>query len=231
MKSFLAFLLTVLCGLAHGQYIPPQAFDYSDTILQELNQRFSELPKYEYVPALIEHESCISLKHKRCWNPRSELRTKKELGQGLGQITKAYNKDGSLRFDKLSELRSKYKRDLAEVTWGNVTSRSDLQIRMIVLMLKEDYGKLYDVPNPMERLAMVDNAYNGGFGGLHKERRQCSLTKGCNANVWFGHVENHCLKSKKALYGGRSVCEISRHHTSDVLKARLPKYINARYFH
>lgn len=230
MKSFLAFLIAVFCSVVHGAYIPPQAFTYSDTIKQELDKRFSELPKYEYVPALIEHESCISLTHRRCWNPKSRLKTSREEGAGLGQLTRAYNPNGSLRFDKLSELRGKYKRDLSELSWGDVYSRPDLQIRSIVLMLREDYGKLYDVPDSMNRLAMVDNAYNGGMGGLQKERRACSLTKGCNPNVWFGHVEKHCLKSKKALYSGRSVCEISRHHTSDVLKARLPKYIDARYF-
>lgn len=231
MRLVIGFLFTFFSGLVcASDYIPPQAYQYARVIDSEITRLFSEVPDRHYVPALIEHESCIHLKHPRCWNPKSQLKTKRELGKGLGQITKAYNRDGSLRFDKLTEMRVRYKRELSEVSWTNVADRPDLQIRMILLMLRNDYGKLYDVKDSMERLAMTDNAYNGGLGGLQKERRQCGLTKGCDPNVWFYNVERVCLKSKAVLYGVRSTCDISRHHTADILNTRLPKYRRANYF-
>ena len=230
-----ALVLLVACLIplssqSQINYIPPQAYDFSSTIGKELDDLFPHIPYREYVPALIEHESCITLKHRRCWSSTSTLSTSRELGVGLGQITKTYNKDGSIRFDKLTELRTQYKRELREASWDTIRYRPDLQIKMIVLMLRQDFGKLYDISDHYQRLAMTDNAYNGGYGGLQKERRQCSLTKGCNPNIWFGHVELTCRKSKKAIYGDRSPCDISRHHTRDVMLTRLPKYQRAQYF-
>lgn len=230
MRFLLAFMLLIWSGVSQSQGIPPQAFQYSSIIQSEIETYFDELPYREYVPALIEHESCRTLTHKRCWNPKSQLKTKKEDGRGLGQITVAYNPDGSVRFDKFTELRTRYKRDLYDASWDNIMSKPDIQIRMIVLMLRDDYGKLYDIKDPYQRLSMVDNSYNGGYGGLQKERRRCSLIKGCDPSIWFNNVEKVCLKSKKSLYGNRSVCEISRYHTRDVMLAKLPKYERAQYF-
>lgn len=205
-------------------YIPPQAFKYQSTISEELDKHFNELPDYAYVPSLIEHESCISLKNKRCWEPSSRLKTAREEGAGLGQITKAYNKDGSLRFDKVTELQSQYKTELKEMSWKNIYTRPDLQIRSIVLMLRDDYRRFNTITSDANRLAFTDAAYNGGRGGVNKDRRACSLKDGCDSTKWFGNVEYTCTKSKKALYGKRSACDINRDHVKDVMLVNLPKY-------
>lgn len=205
-------------------YIPPQAYNYRCTIAVELNRYFNDIPDYAYVPSLIEHESCITLKNKRCWQPSSRLKTDREEGAGLGQITRAYNKDGSLRFDKVTELRAQYKRELKEMSWKNIYTRPDLQIRSIVLMVRDDYRKLNTIPDDFERLAFTDAAYNGGRGGVNKDRRACSLKSDCDSARWFGNVEHTCTKSKKALYGRRSACDINRDHVKDVMLVNLPKY-------
>lgn len=76
----------------------------------------------------------------------------------------------------------------------------------------------------MEALAFADAAYNGGIGGLNSERRACKLAPDCDPTKWFGNVELYCLKSKAALYGNRSACDINRHHVKDVLLTRISKY-------
>lgn len=225
----MGLILSITAGSAFAAtattpYIPPQAFTHKETIKKELDLRFPNIPNYNYVPSLIEHESCISLKHKKCWNSASELKSKREQGVGLGQVTRAFREDGTTRFDSLKGMRDKYMNDLKEASWDNIKTRPDLQIRIIVLMLRDDYKALYNVQDPIARLHMTDAAYNGGRGGLMKERRACGLAKECNPNVWFGHVEKYCLKSKKILYGQRSACDINRAHTLDVFNNRLPKY-------
>jgi len=182
-------------------------------------------PKGYALGSLIEHESCISLTHSRCWNPKSRLKSAREEGAGLGQITRAYRPDGSVRFDALAEIRSKHKNELYELSWSNVYERPDLQIRAVVLKSKDNYVYyMKKASSPFEALAFGDAAYNGGIGGLDKERRACQLAEGCDPSKWFGHVERYCLKSKAALYGNRSACDINRHHVKDVLLIRAPKY-------
>jgi hypothetical protein len=210
-------------------FIPPRAFEYRDIIFNELNTYFPEIPTYNYIPSLIEHESCISLKSRRCWSPTSRLKTKREEGAGLLQITRAYRRDGSIRFDSLIGMKRRYKEALKDAKWKTIYRRPDVQIRMGILMVRDLYKKLYKVPNDMYRLHMVDAAYNGGYGGLRKERRACKLAKNCDSNIWFGHIEKYCLKSKKILYGRRSACDINRYHVYDVFNKKLPKY-KALYF-
>lgn len=231
MKRFIALIfLYTLSSLAVCQnYIPTNAYKLKHLVISEVDAYFPSIPDRSYIPALIEHESCISLKHSRCWSSTSQLKTPREQGVGLGQITRAYNSDGSLRFDSLTELRNKHRRALEEINWNNVKMRPDLQIRMIVLMTRDNFQKLYDIDDPYQRLTMSDVAYNGGMGGLQRERRLCSLTKGCNPAIWFENVEKYCLKSKKVLYANRSACDINRHHAHDVMNIKMPKYSRLQF--
>lgn len=184
-------------------------------------------PKAYILGSLIEIESCIGLRHSKCWNPASKLDTKRELGAGLGQITKAYNPDGSIRFDALTELKLKHPKELKELTWQNVFTRPDLQIKAVVLKSRDNYTQYYTGKvDQYNALAFGDAAYNGGIGGLNRDRRACNLQSTCNPDIWFGNVELYCTKSKAPLYGTRQACDINRHHVQGVLLIRSTKYKN-----
>lgn len=227
----LGLLLLLLSGhvFAQNNYIPERAFLQKETIKTEVDMYFPTVPDYNYVPSLIEHESCISLKHSRCWNSTSRLKSAREEGAGLGQITRAYNKQGALRFDSLQAMKDRYKESLKDASWETIYQKPEVQIRMIVLMVRDDYKKLYNITDPIIRLQMTDAAYNGGLGGVQKERRACGLAANCDPTIWFNNVELHCLKSTKAIYGQRSPCDINRHHVEDVFHKKLPKY-RKQYF-
>lgn len=182
-------------------------------------------PKVNVLPSLIEHESCQSLKHPRCWNPKSRLRTAREEGAGLGQLTRAFRPDGTIRFDALAEMRAKHPVELKELSWTTIYNRPDLQIRTLVLQNRGNYNYFRPYShNEAEALAFADAAYNGGLGGVNTERRACKLASWCDHTKWFGNVEKLCMKSKAALYGNRSACDINRHHVRDVLLVRSHKY-------
>lgn len=205
-------------------YIPPKAIVYMPMIMDELNKVIAGFPEPAYFPALMEHESCISLTHSRCFSPTSRLLTSREEGAGIGQITRTFNPNGTVRFDALTDLRRSNPNDLKDLSWKNVYERPDLQFRAVMLMQRTNWKAFYRVPTTFDRLAMMDAAYNRGLGGINKERTVCGLKKGCDPNKWFGHVEKTCLASKKPLYGQRSACDINRHHVDDVLNTRMPKY-------
>jgi hypothetical protein len=233
MKSIVFFLILLVSYSVYGRTtppIPPQAFDHKETIENEIINHFPNIPTKNYVPALIEHESCLSLTHSRCWRPTSRRYLPgKEEGVGLGQITRTWRQDGTIRFDSLTAMRNQYRRELHELTWGNVQERPDLQIRLIVLMIRDEFRAFSDIQDPMVRLQFSNAAYNGGRNLIKRERQVCHLSQGCDASKWFGNAENHCIRSTLPRGNERSPCEINRHHTRDVFTFRLPRY-EAMYF-
>ncbi len=214
-------LLMVFAPRAHAAELPKGFYTYGPTLKKEQMQHWAAHPQPALLAALIEQESCISLKHSKCWNPGAKLKSAREEGAGFGQITRAYRADGSVRFDALESMKSQYKNELGEWSWSNVYQRPDLQLRAIVLMSKDTANMFRSAPAFLE---FGDAAYNGGPGGVKKERRACQLTKGCDAGQWFGHVEHHCLKSRQPLYGNRNACDINREHVDSVFKIRLKRY-------
>lgn len=180
-------------------------------------------PMPSFIAAQIEQESCISLTHSKCWNTRSELKTSREYGFGLGQITIAYKPDGSVRFNKFQELRQQYP-SLRDWAWEN---RYDpkYQLTAIVEMDKGIYGRVADAATTRDRLAFTLSGYNGGESGVRQDRLLCKNTSGCDRSRWFGHVENTSLKSKAKWQGyGASPFQINREYVKNVLDVRRPKY-------
>jgi hypothetical protein len=204
--------------------IPPQANQYLPMLGQQARELLPAVPP-EYFGALIEHESgCPSIRS-MCWKPTARLKSQREEGAGLGQLTRAYRPDGSLRFDSLTESRKLDPRGLNELRWDTVYQRPDLQMRVMVLMTRQNYNRVIKlVADPHMRLMFTDLSYNAGFGRVLNDRRACAATAGCNPDKWYGHVEKTCTASKKPLYGTRSACDISRHHVHDVVDVRMGKY-------
>lgn len=205
-------------------YIPTKALVYVPMLKQEQLKIWPGHPKPEVLAGLSEQESCISLTHSKCWDPRSRLKTSREEGAGIGQITKAYTKNGAIRFDALAELRAKHHSDLKELSWSNVYQRADLQLRALVLKNLDNYKNLYYIKDSISRLAFADAAYNGGYGGVIKDRMACGLKEDCDPQFWFNNVEFTCMKSKKPIYGNRSACDINREHVQNVMNVRSNKY-------
>lgn len=206
--------------VCHGDPLPPRAREHLGTVLA---QRVALWPSHPYpalMGGLIEHESCAS--KAKCWNPTSQLKTQREEGAGLGQLTRAYHPGGKLRFDALAEMRAQHPTLLGELSWDNIYQRPDLQIRAMVLKNRDNYSRLEK--NVDEPLSFADAAYNGGLGGVNKDIRACGLKPGCNPRIWFQNVEYTCTKSRSPIYGGRSACDINRHHVNDVWM-RSDKYV------
>lgn len=227
---FMVGLLVVFAPRAHAQdvrtFVPAGAYTYAPVLKSEQLRLWPGHPAPSMLGSLVEQESCITLRHIRCWNPGARLKTEREEGAGFGQITRAYRADGSIRFDALDAAR-RLDPSLSEWSWSNVYQRPDLQLRAIVVMNRDCYLRLSRlVPGPQAVLELCDAAYNGGWVGMQQERRACGLKPGCDPRQWFGHVEHVCLKSKTRWQGyGKSACEINREHVVMVAKIRRPKYV------
>lgn len=204
--------------------VPPKAEKYLPDLVQAQRTIWPDAPMPSFLAGQIEQESCITLKHSRCWDPRAELKTSRENGIGLGQFTRAYNKDGSIRFDKISELAATHK-SLKGWSWENRYD-ADYQLKAIVEMDKAIFSRQKGAANADERLAFTLSAYNGGEGGVLQDRRLCANTRGCDSSRWWNHVERYSLKSKTPKQGyGQSFFRINREYVSNIIHVRRAKYI------
>ncbi|ATI15735.1 endolysin [Bordetella phage vB_BbrM_PHB04] len=204
-------------------FVPPAAHKLLPELRTVQENIWPTAPMPSFMAAQIEQESCISLTHSKCWNTRSELKTSREYGFGLGQITIAYRADGSVRFNKFQELRQEYA-SLRGWAWENRYD-AKYQLTAIVEMDKGIYGRVSDAATSTDRLAFTLSAYNGGESGLRQDRLLCKNTDGCDRSRWFGHVEHTSLKSKAKWQGyGASPFHINREYVDNVINVRRPKY-------
>lgn len=222
----LAIILSGLLGLfgraAHASTIPAQAEPLLPVLQSEIDQAWPGHPMPAYFGGLVEHETGPCPIARNCWRPTARLKTAREEGAGLGQLTRAWTKDGQLRFDALAEMRNRHPA-LAELDWATVYQRPDLQLRALVLKSRDDWRWI----GSSALIEFVDLAYNAGRGRVSQDRRACGLTAGCDPTQWWGHVERTCTASRAPIYGQRSACDISRHHVHDVVRRLAPKYRQA----
>lgn len=222
---FILFIpMTLVHGLNVRTDIPKNAYYYENTVREEVFKFTPYIKNYRYFYALIEHETCISLSHRRCFSRFSEFRTRREQGLGLGMITRAWRKNGSLRYDNLAWLRKRHPKHLSGVYWSNLRQKPRAQIDALLFLWDYNYKAIPKHIKKEHRMAMADAAYNGGLGRIKIDRRKCGLRAGCNPNLWWGNVEKTCGASKKPIYDTRSPCYINRHHVRDVMKVRMKKY-------
>ena len=217
------FGLLALCAGGHAQQVPPRALQYIPILVEQQRSIWPDAPIPSFLAAQVEQESCISLTHSKCWNPNVQLKTSREWGRGLGQVTTAYRADGSVRFDKQEELRQQFAslRGWTTDRWADPR----YQLTAVVEMDKSIYGRVRDAATPLDRLGFTLSAYSGGEGGVLQDRRLCANTPRCDSRRWAGHVELYSLKSKVPHPGYRqSFYTINREYVSNVIGLRRAKY-------
>jgi len=218
----MAFVL-LMGNVAHAGELPTNAVKYLPTLKAEQRAYWPNMPLPSALGAQVEQETCISLRSPRCWSPRAELKTDREQGVGLGQITR------TARFDSLAEVRASNRKALAGWSWDKASLYdARYQLRAMVLMDRRCFDVMVGTASTMDRLAMAFSCYNGGAGGVNSDRRLCRATAGCNAAKWFGHVEHTSLKRKTAVAGyAKSFFKINREYVRNVLIVRRPRYVPA----
>lgn len=209
-------------------YIPEQAKSLLPELKKTQKETWEVFQFPSYFGSLIEHESCISLNHSRCWNTAAQLKTSREEGAGLGQFTRAWDAQGRLRFDALAEVRALDPVGLAGFTWQTVYDRADLNMRAIIIKFKDcatRFARQAPQVNSFNSMAFCDAAYNGGYGGMLSDRQLCNLVSECDPNRWFGHVEHHSNKNRQRWQGyGKSAYQINREHVTYAVYIRRLKY-------
>ena len=205
--------------------VPTNAKKYIPVLQQVIDKQWPTFDAPSLIAAQIEQESCISLTSKGCWNPNTELKTSREYGFGLGQLTIAYDKNHNVRFDNFKLMKQKFPQ-LDGWKWDD---RYDpyYQMTTIVLMDKNFYnGIKWTTTNDDEKKAFMMSSYNGGLGGVMQDRTLCAHTTGCDPSRWFNNVEKYSYKSRIKNPGyGQSAFDINRGYVRSIFYIRREKYI------
>lgn len=202
--------------------LPPRAYDYIDDLNAAITSMNFPLQHKQSIAGQVEQETCPSPTHSKCWNPRAELKTSRELGTGLGQVTIAYNADGSERFNVFKELTAR--QELRDWKWED-RYNPYYQIKGILVLNRTNYVKLnYPFENEYEKMAAMFAAYNGGFGDVMKSRYVCYKHPTCPSRKWFGGIETMNVKSTAKVIYGRSARDINNEYPYNILKVRMQKY-------
>lgn len=201
---------------------PPAAFEYLPVLSEEVQARWPGMKRPEVLAAQVHKETCITERHRYCWNPRAELKTAREYGFGLGQLTV------TAAFDNFKAAQG-WDASLKGWRWER---RFDprMQLRALVVYDRNLHRSVTWAGSEDDRLAMALSAYNGGLGGLLKDRRLCAATEGCDPARWWGHVELRSFRAKTAVQGyGQSFFEINRGYVRRIMRELAPRYEGAMW--
>lgn len=154
----------------------------------------------------------------------AELKTSRENGIGFGQVTRAYRADGSVRFDKQSELVAAHQ-SLKGWTW-DTRYNPEYQMRALVELDRSLFKAVSCAATIPDRIKFALSGYNGGAGGVRQDQLLCRNTPGCNPCMWDGNVALRSTKSKVKWQGyGQSAYDINRGYVDIIWNKRRAKYI------
>jgi len=195
--------------------IPEAAVTYAPVLAHESAVHFPAFKRPSIFFGQVEKESL--------WKVNATLKTSREFGAGLGQFTRAYRADGSVRFDAAQEMRDRFKQELAGWNEANLYNPT-YQLRALVLKNRTNFVGSPGA-NDTERTAFMLASYNAGLGLVNKDRVLCSHTPGCNPNFWFGNTEKQGFQSRVKWQGyGDSAFDITRKYVTEIINVRSVKY-------
>lgn len=146
------------------------------------------------------HIPCGQVEQESSWKERATLKTSRELGRGLTQMTIAYRPDGSERFNIYREA-VKW-RALRAWDWRNDPYNVQYQLAFLVLQDRANFTAMTPFfRDDTERWKASLVSYNAGQGRV-LARRAVAVSRGIPTDRWTGGLDGaHGPQEDKLLYG------------------------------
>ncbi len=176
-----------------------------------------------WISAPMKWTTAGQLENESSWNVHSTLKTSRELGRGLAQLTIAYNKNGSERFNSFKEALNSFK-PLRNWNWKSDPYNVKYQMTYIVLKDKVNYEKISKIfihsSSEIWRGALV--SYNSGYGLILKRRFVAHIQK-IPDNRWTNGLDHAFSSPKSVLLYGKSLNDTINQYPIRVFQ-RAKKY-------
>ena len=209
-------LLIILCLIFNTSVLAQtpvmdKAVVYLPVLEKKIDLYWPELTLPQIIAGQIEQESQ--------WNPKATLKTSRELGRGLAQMTVTANFNIYKDAVQMSPLKTwDYRKDpynpANQLTFAVLTNRSNFK----------QVSRWFN--NDTERFAGALIAYNAGMGTVI-QRRALAIRQGKENGKWFGGLDQVRLPYEKRLLYGRNLGD-TRNEYPVVIFKRSDKYI--KYF-
>lgn len=217
MRRFLlaCIALSMLAAPALAAPVPHQAMELLPVLARAIRNQWPACPQPWILAGKIEQESG--------WRVRAELKTSREYGFGLGQITIAYNKDGTERFNNfVSALKVTMMKN--QITWERRFD-PEFQLTYVVLSSRGNYSLaqgFFDDDESATAGMLV--AYNAGPGRL-VQRKAEAVRRGIDPpRAWYGGLENIHSRAEERILYGKPLWKRVNEYPRLIMFVRAPKY-------
>lgn len=184
----------------------PRAQQHLPILTEAFAAHWPDAPYRHYAAGQIEQESR--------WDERAELKTSREYGFGLGQITQTARFDNFREAQKLfpswqweDRFNVKY-----QLGYAVITDRANFK-RVSRLMADDD-----------SRWRALLVAYNAGYGTVLQRRAQAIRTN-IPHDRWVGGLETVSLPYETKLLYGRPLGERRNEYPRLICDVKAPKYV------
>lgn len=212
--AILALIVSLLFAtVARAEVIPERARPLLPVLSAALDEHWPAAPLRQITAGQIEQESA--------WKEKAQLKTSRELGRGLVQLTIAYRADGSERFNSYRDAVRM--RALKDWDWRADPYNVRYQLTYLVLRDRAEFAAMRKLMMDDEqawRAALV--CYNAGQGRVIK-RRAYARAAGLPADRWTGGLENAHGPGEAALLYGKPLWQAVNHYPATVFR-RAAKY-------
>ena len=200
--------------VASSTSLAERAARHLPTLRGAVDEHWPDAPLRHVMAGQVEQEST--------WKERATLKTSRELGRGLVQLTIAYRKDGTERFNAYRDAARI--RALRGWDWEQDPYNTTYQLTYLVLTDRANYRQ-------MQGLRFIDAAetfkaalvcYNAGPGRV-LNRRALALAKGIPHDRWTGGLDRAYSQKEAVMLYGRPLYEAVNEYPRVVFK-KAEKY-------
>ena len=203
--------MLLIPSIVQANSLVDRAKPYMSVLKTIIAEQWPTMPNREIPPAQVGQESS--------WKEKAQLKTSRELGRGFVQLTIAYNKDGSIRFNAYQDaVRMKA---LQKWNWQDDPFNTKFQLTYLVLTDKSNFSIVRkSMKNDEQAWKAALVCYNAGEGRW-LSRRTAARKSNIPIDTWDNGLAIAHSNAEAAILYGRPLYEAVNEYPRVIFKASV----------